>query len=290
MNLTTYLAPHFPDLTLNPPLFYAWPIAVRFELGDPHHPLPPADPSPYFEHLHLRAKALFEAAFAPTDVCLLASAEDRYRGRGRHARRFPTIFDEARRRNLGLGRPSGCLRLTDPREPRISQHLLWAEASPRRLDYETILRRIARTDFPMGAGYSGRVYFLNLTRNLIFHMYDDRGLDLIATDRATLRPIYLTHNSWLLNYDRPRMDALLWIFCQHRLGDLPLDRGVELVEEIILGWDSSPNTPHLASETSVRSPQPLSRVDAPGNRGLQPTDISTSPGFAGVSDFGAPSL
>jgi hypothetical protein len=60
----------------------------------------------------------------------------------------------------------------------------------------------------MGAGYSGRVYFVNLTRNLIFHMYDDRGLYVIATQPATLHPIYLAHNAWHLPYGRPRMEEI----------------------------------------------------------------------------------
>ena len=36
-------------------------------------------------------------------------------------------------------------------------------------------------------------------------MYDDRGLDMIATDRALLAPLYRRFDHWLLDYDRARM-------------------------------------------------------------------------------------
>jgi hypothetical protein len=37
-------------------------------------------------------------------------------------------------------------------------------------------------------------------------MYDDRGLDIIAADKETLRPIYLTFNNWILEHDRKEID------------------------------------------------------------------------------------
>jgi len=39
-------------------------------------------------------------------------------------------------------------------------------------------------------------------------MYDDRGLDIIASDKDTLSPIYTKHNDWLLDYDRARMEEI----------------------------------------------------------------------------------
>ena len=83
----------------------------------------------------------------------------------------------------------------------------WPEVSAKTIDYDWILRKIARSDFPLGSGFPDDIFFLNLTRNLIFHMYDDRGLDLIATDRATLQPIYDSHKDWLLSCDLARMQA-----------------------------------------------------------------------------------
>ena len=36
-------------------------------------------------------------------------------------------------------------------------------------------------------------------------MYDDRGLDIISTDKEFLKSLYKTFDSWLLDYDRDEM-------------------------------------------------------------------------------------
>ena len=53
-----------------------------------------------------------------------------------------------------------------------------------------------------------RVYFVNRTRNIILHMYDDRGLDLIARHRSDLQAIYDAHKHWVLDYDRARVEKV----------------------------------------------------------------------------------
>lgn len=52
------------------------------------------------------------------------------------------------------------------------------------------------------------IYLMNLSKKMIFHLYDDRGCDLIAADAERLRPVYEGLQHWLLDYDRPQMDRL----------------------------------------------------------------------------------
>ncbi|GAB3288377.1 hypothetical protein GCM10027348_04000 [Hymenobacter tenuis] len=52
------------------------------------------------------------------------------------------------------------------------------------------------------------MFFLNQRTGLAFHMYDDRGLDILGPDVASLRPLYDTYSHLLLDYDRPQMDRL----------------------------------------------------------------------------------
>src|SRR5699024_3600191 len=37
---------------------------------------------------------------------------------------------------------------------------------------------------------------------MLYHLYDDRGLDLVAKDKNKLYPLYETFNDWILDYDR----------------------------------------------------------------------------------------
>lgn len=82
-----------------------------------------------------------------------------------------------------------------------------------RINYKNILMAIGNTDFGHRQPRldnifltSKEVFFVNTTKKLIFNMYDDRGLDIIATDKETIRPIYIKHEDWILDYDKDKID------------------------------------------------------------------------------------
>ena len=52
------------------------------------------------------------------------------------------------------------------------------------------------------------VYFLNSQKNVIFHLYDDRGADVAAANKEILGPLYETCNGWILDHDRERIDRM----------------------------------------------------------------------------------
>ncbi|WCR25026.1 DUF3885 domain-containing protein [Paenibacillus thiaminolyticus] len=43
---------------------------------------------------------------------------------------------------------------------------------------------------------------------MIYHLYDDRGCDVICADVDPLRPLYEEFNDWILDYDREKIEAL----------------------------------------------------------------------------------
>lgn len=49
------------------------------------------------------------------------------------------------------------------------------------------------------------VYFVNKSRNTIFHFYDSRGLDIVSNSKEAIKELYLKRNEWILNYDRERI-------------------------------------------------------------------------------------
>ncbi len=212
MNLLKHLAAQFPGLPLEPPLFYNWPIALRFELNIKR------DNPPDFDAVADRAAAIYESAFAAKDVAYIISVTRHFTGEGHRRRRFgyqghedKRLFSLARRYNLGISRPSGVGKFVHTRKEieewgASRTRIEWAEVSPQRIDYRFLFRMIAHEDFPMGAGIDGEVFFFNHTRSILLHMYDDRGLDAIAATRDALQPVYATHHGWLLDYDRTRID------------------------------------------------------------------------------------
>ena len=84
--------------------------------------------------------------------------------------------------------------------------LRWTGIRPREIGYKRILQAKANDYYHLRRPHTRDwVYFVNRTRNLILHMYDDRGLDLVAARRDDLQTIYDAHKSWVLDYDRAQI-------------------------------------------------------------------------------------
>ncbi|MEI4525718.1 DUF3885 domain-containing protein [Priestia megaterium] len=52
------------------------------------------------------------------------------------------------------------------------------------------------------------IYFINLSKKKIFHLYDDRGCDVLASSKESIRFLYEEYNNWILDYDREEIDLL----------------------------------------------------------------------------------
>lgn len=48
-------------------------------------------------------------------------------------------------------------------------------------------------------------FLVDFNRNILLHVYDDRGMDVTALDREVLLHTYRSRDAWLLDYDRKRM-------------------------------------------------------------------------------------
>jgi hypothetical protein len=214
MQLPEYISTTFPGLRLTPPLFYNWPIGIRFELGTDQ------EGRTYDEVVLNRASILYEAAFGPSDLGFIVSGQMQHtsirRGgvrmrHGRHRTHCGNVFQLSKTYSLGLGGPAGRERLItdEDNDTRQTTTLRWAEIAPRRIGYKPILQAKANDDYHLRQPRTDdRVYFVNRTRNIILHMYDDRGLDLIARHRGDLQAIYDAYKSWALDYDRERIERV----------------------------------------------------------------------------------
>lgn len=54
----------------------------------------------------------------------------------------------------------------------------------------------------------GRIQIVSCSLGLICNPYDDRGMDVGGLSQDTLQHLYTEYNEWLLDYNRPEMDAV----------------------------------------------------------------------------------
>ena len=72
MQLPEYISTTFSGLQRTPPLFYNWPIGIRFELGTDQEGMT------YDEVVLYRASILYEAVFGPNDLGFIVSGQMEY--------------------------------------------------------------------------------------------------------------------------------------------------------------------------------------------------------------------
>jgi hypothetical protein len=60
---------------------------------------------------------------------------------------------------------------------------------------------------PISPSAGVSTYIVDLPSRLLAHVYDDRGMDVVAMERGPLQSLHAEYRPWLLDYDIDRMDA-----------------------------------------------------------------------------------
>ena len=199
-----FLNNNFKGLRLKMPLFYSWNFGLRFDLQ-----VGGTNTDEYFKEVTRRASIIFQTAFEKSDKVYLVFMDYKYKRRKIRFENFTfKQVSNLKKTEVLYSKEKGLY------QPNGKYDVAIIKLTADRINYENILTAIGHSDFSPrqprldnnGFLTSKEVYFINIEKKLIFHMYDDRGLDIVATDKETLRPIYKRHNDLILGYDRERID------------------------------------------------------------------------------------
>ena len=69
-----------------------------------------------------------------------------------------------------------------------------------------MFRAVANREFGGVPAIGSGVYTIDERAKVIIHMYDDRGLDVIATGLSTLVPVYERFAGWISDNQRHRIE------------------------------------------------------------------------------------
>lgn len=189
------------------PIFYESPVSLRFETGDPELEIflteKQLNPK-YLRSALWRTTFLYEKV-APFDTLLwvLYRTPD-----------LDTDVDEIIDRFCclcHLPSPAEVYQqevITAAEAPMIRILLFWdMEDTPPKI--HPLFEEIVHSDFK-GLGFrelSSAVFFFDTKRHLLFHPYDDRGLDVVGKTADDIRYLYNDCQNWLLDYDIDKMKA-----------------------------------------------------------------------------------
>ena len=72
--------------------------------------------------------------------------------------------------------------------------------------YKEILEGIGNYEQGREPSIGQSVYFISTEKDILFHMYDDRGCDVFSLNKDTLLPLYHKYRKWILDYNRIEID------------------------------------------------------------------------------------
>lgn len=174
----------FPGLSLGGDLFHQSPIGVRFNIG-----LSEID----------RAVLIFNAVFRDAEAIVLLDEDSSWEA-------DPTRWYE-------LFSLPGLLRSSEKPtvrsyEIKLSEDEIytvrWAIIRSSVLSTGRLFEAIANQDHGRTPSVRGRVHILDPGAEVLLHMYDDRGMDVIATSVAPLLTLKSSFSSWI---NREKLDG-----------------------------------------------------------------------------------
>ncbi|MBK5445016.1 MULTISPECIES: DUF3885 domain-containing protein [unclassified Peribacillus] len=176
--------------------------SIRFELG-----LIQLKGKEYFDEMHHRATTILNSIFDKNDdiliVVCISNPIDYKKIDSPNIKRFI--------KNKKLIYDLKCKTIAfefdeEDTEMETKQYSLKVKKHDIRLGY--LIQSIGFKEFGMKPRVNGSFYLLNLTKETLFHMYDDRGCDVYGLEKEKLLPLYYKFRKWILDYDRIRFDRM----------------------------------------------------------------------------------
>ncbi|WEK20718.1 MAG: DUF3885 domain-containing protein [Candidatus Pedobacter colombiensis] len=204
-----FLNDNFKGLSIQASLFFNWDRGLRFDLQEGE-----VGSDNYFDEVFKRSLALFHASFDPNDIIFFVLMDFKHKRSKIRLGNF--CFKQVHNLNWEEIAFLKMYRLYEPKDSSDIRNVAVIKSNIGKINYRNIFKAIGNTDFASrhprldrnGVLSSKEVFFLNIDRKLIFHMYDDRGVDIIAADVEQLGPIYNQYNNWLLECNKKKIDSL----------------------------------------------------------------------------------
>lgn len=187
-------------------IFYEFPWGLRFNLSN-------VDTSTGTRHLERflealdRAKTITRACLAKSEKITVLFSRLGPEKPGRAMNDAIAQLDDIGFNSAGLHYLGAVKQSEDEWEAWRYNHWYACELSVAWLEIDKLLWNCTAKDMGIRpCAELGKIYLADLEQRLIVHVYDDRGMDVVAMDKAAIKPLYSDLNSWLLDYDRNAMD------------------------------------------------------------------------------------
>ncbi|KQL52710.1 hypothetical protein AN964_03695 [Heyndrickxia shackletonii] len=217
-----YLNGLFPGVTLGPSLIDQWKINLHFEFARELYQFIDGSDEinlKYFEKVFFQASSIFNSIFSDDDqVFLLVNVyrENDLKYKSKLGLYLKYISDKNVRYHLQQSTFPYPFPEEEEEEP-INAYTIQYSIKCMKRDIQTrlILKALTNRDFPplkprfsdeLGMHYD--VFFVNVSKNVIFFMHDDTGCEVISNSLETLLPLYERYGDWICPFCKDNIDKL----------------------------------------------------------------------------------
>lgn len=222
MRLKEYMNQIFPGVTLVPHIYFQWENHLHFHFGEGKHQNVEGTDDlnmEYFSQFYTYNKHLFEDIFSKEDEVFLVTNVYRFKKENvKNSQKINVYSRFIKKRDLKFQiRQETLPFLFEDEEANLYctyQFSLKCFASD--IKYKPLIQAANHEDFPGLNPRFGRkeeisypdVFLINATKDIIMFIYDDRGCEVIAKNKETIRNLYEKYKKWIPDYERESIDNL----------------------------------------------------------------------------------
>lgn len=186
----------FGDKALDRALFYNYDGGLRFELSHG---------SSYIEmflNAYHRSKAIFDYAFQDVEtvsICLT------FCGSGSFLANL-SVFRSLKECQINIPKNHSYWQKSysdSPAEPAIYRNFICFDIN--KSEISKFLWGTLANEIGIRPCSNCGLYIFDLKKSILLHPYDDRGMDIIGSNKNRLKQLHDNFNEWLLDYDRKKM-------------------------------------------------------------------------------------
>lgn len=219
VNIINYLNRMYPTVELVPSIYDQWDIGIHFSLGGETYQFKENGELNLerFELVYSQVNTIFNELFERDDDLFLVTNVYKHQTYEKHIRKLKVyekfLKDKQNLYKIHVKTYPYPFESDDAEEFEMQQFSLRCKRDD--INVKALLKAASNEDFPLKPRFGGYsvhypdVFFVNITKDIIFYVYDDRGCEVIACDLDRLRPIYEKHYDWIKEIDKQRIEQML---------------------------------------------------------------------------------
>ncbi|MFL0403118.1 DUF3885 domain-containing protein [Bacillus nitratireducens] len=222
MKLKEYMNQTFPGVTLVPSIYFQWENHLHFDFGKDKYQFKEDGNTynmEYFTQLYRYNKSLFKDIFSKEDTVFLVTNVYRFKQENiKNSQKINVYNRFIKKKDLKfhIRQETFPFLFEDEEADLYCTYQFSLQCFAGDIKYEPLIEAVNHEDFPDLRPHLGRkieisypdVFFINVTKDIIMFIYDDRGCEVIAKNKEMIRDLYDPYKEWIPDYERESIDSL----------------------------------------------------------------------------------